>query len=372
VTAVAAPPSCYLDDVQVIERLLAHIAAGTTDEGPRTGRVPIEHYVEPDRLGREIALLRRRPVPFCPSVSLPQPGSYHARDAAGVPIVAVRDNHGRVHAYRNSCRHRGTPVVEGSGCARALVCPFHGWVYALNGSLSHIPHADGFPGLDPATRGLIPVACQERAGVIWVNQDADDFESVATLPGLIPNQILVEHVSMTVACNWKVLAEGFLEGYHIRATHPTTFLPFGYDNLTVLEQSGPHNRITFPFRRIETLRERPRDSWSIDGMITQLDHVFPNAVIVRLTSHTAVIAIEPIDVGHGRLEIYKLATAAQDGSVPESAHRDIAFVEAGLREDRAMAEGVQHGLTGRSDDVVFARYESALTHLHEELAAALR
>lgn len=371
-TAVAAPPSCYLDEVQVIERVLAHIDAGTTDEGPRTGRVPIEHYLDPDRYAAEVAMLRRLPIPFCPSRALPQPGSYHARDAAGVPIVAVRDNDGQVHAYRNSCRHRGTPVVEGSGCARALVCPFHGWVYALNGSLSHVPHIEGFPGLDPSARGLVPVACQERGGLIWVNQAADDFEAVSTVPGLTASQVLVEHITMTVAGNWKVLTEGFLEGYHIRATHPTTFLPFGYDNLTVLEQNGPHNRLTFPFRRIETLREQPRDTWNIDGLVTQLDHVFPNAVMARLSSHTALVVIEPLDVGRTALEVYKMATPATDGSVPENARRDMEFVENGLREDRAMAEGVQRGLSCRNDDVLFARYESALTHLHEELDAALR
>jgi len=372
VTAVEAPPSIYLDDVQVIERVLAHIDAGTTDEGPRTGRVPIETYLDPDRFAAEVALLRRVPIPFCPSQALPQPGSYHAREAAGVPILVVRDNDGQIRAYRNSCRHRGTPLVDGSGCARALTCPFHGWVYALDGTLSHVPHAGGFPELDQSTRGLIPVPCRERDGVVWVNQERDDFDAVANVRGLMPSQVLVEHVTMTVACNWKVLTEGFLEGYHIRATHPTTFLPFGYDNLTVLEQNGPHNRITFPFRRIEALRDQPRETWHIDGLVTQLDHVFPNAVFPRLTLHTAMIAIEPLDLGNSAMDIYKMATPEPDGSVPENARRDMAFVETGLREDRTMAQGVQRGLQCRTGEVLFARYESALTHLHEELDAALR
>jgi phenylpropionate dioxygenase-like ring-hydroxylating dioxygenase large terminal subunit len=369
---VEAPPSVYLDDNQVIERVLAHIDAGTTDEGPRTGRIPIEAYLDPGRFAAEVALLRRLPIPFCPSQALPQPGSYHAREAAGVPILVVRDNDGQIRAYRNSCRHRGTPLVDGSGCARALTCPFHGWVYALDGRLSHVPHADGFGGLDESTRGLVPVPCRERDGVVWVNQEVDDFDAVANVRGLMPSQVLVEHVEITVECNWKIFTEGFLEGYHIRATHPTTFLPFGYDNVTVLEQNGPHNRITFPFRRIETLRDTPREQWRIDGLVTQLDHVFPNAVFPRLTSHTAMIAIEPLDIATTRMDLYKMATPAADGSVPENARRDMAFVETGLKEDRAMARGVQRGLQCRTGDVIFARYEYALTHLHDELDAALR
>jgi phenylpropionate dioxygenase-like ring-hydroxylating dioxygenase large terminal subunit len=372
VTAVEAPPTSYLSDIEVIERVLAHIDAGTTDQGPRTGRVSGEEYLDPDRFTREVALLRRLPLAFCPSLALPAPGTYHAREAAGVPIVVVRDNDGAVRAYRNSCRHRGTPVVAGSGCARALVCPFHGWVYALDGSLSHIPHADGFPGIDPAQRGLLPVACREHAGLVWINQERDDFDAIETLPGLMPGQILIEQKRTTIACNWKILTEGFLEGYHIRATHPTTFLPYGYDNLTLLEQNGPHNRITFPFRRIESLREKPREQWKGDGVITTLDHQFPNSVISRLTSHTAFIAIEPLDPEHSAMDLYKMATPAPDGSVPANAHRDMEFVENGLREDRAMAEGVQRGLLCRTGDVIFARYESALTHFHDELHAALR
>jgi phenylpropionate dioxygenase-like ring-hydroxylating dioxygenase large terminal subunit len=360
-----------LSDVQVIERVLAHIDAKTTDEGPRTGRVSTEEYLDPDRFAREVALLRRLPIPFCPSQALPQPGSYHAREAAGVPIVVVRDNDGQVRAYRNSCRHRGTPLVDGSGCARALTCPFHGWVYALDGRLTHVPHAAGFGDLDQAGRGLIPVPCREQDGVIWVNQEADDFAALAGVRGLMASQVVVEHVRMTVECNWKILTEGFLEGYHIRATHPSTFLPFGYDNITVLEQHGPHNRVTFPFRRIEALRDKSRTEWTIDAMVTQLDHIFPNAVFPRLTSHTAMIAIEPLDVGHSAMDLYKMATPEPDGSVPANARRDMAFVETGLQEDRAMARGVQRGLQCRTGDVLFATYEYALTNLHDELHAAL-
>ena len=58
-----------------------------------------------------------------------------------------------------------------------------------------------------------------------------------------------------VAANWKILVEGFLEGYHLKATHRDTFFPYGYDNINVVEFAGADARITFPFRRIERLRD---------------------------------------------------------------------------------------------------------------------
>lgn len=369
-TTLGTRTSCWLSEQDLIDRLLAHIDAGTTDLGERTGRIPLEHYRDPARFEAELAMLRRVPVPFCASASLPRSGSYVARTAAGVPILVLRDKQGVARAYRNSCGHRATTLVEGEGCTHALVCPFHGWVYGLDGSVSHVPHADGFPGIDLSTRGLVPVACREMNGLVWVDQDGPGtFDLAEGLPDLTAGQIVVGSELIPVPTNWKILVEGFLEGYHIRATHPQTFLPYGYDNLTAIEHHGPHSRVTFPFRRIEDLREQPRGFWHTDGVVTSLNHVWPNVAMPQLTSHTAFIVVEPVTVTSSLLHITQLATPAADGTVPKSVTRDIEFVRIGLGEDRAMAEIVQRGSAARSGDVIFARYESALTHFHDHLAA---
>ena len=365
-------PTPYLDPVALVARVLAHAEAGTTDLGPRVGGVPVAHYVDPARLAAELELLRRVPVPYCPSAALPDPGSYLARTAAGVPLLVVRGRDGQVRAFRNACRHRGTALADGPGCAHAFVCPFHGWVYALDGSLSHTPDDYGFAGVDLSTRGLTPVPCLERAGLVFVQQEGTpDFDSIRDVPGLTEDQVVVGTERILVAANWKVLTEGFLEGYHIRQTHKSTFYPLGYDNLTVVEHHGRHSRVVFPFRRVEALRDLPPQDWQLGKALTIVDHLFPNAVLARLTAHTAFVVIEPMDQSHTALDIVKLGRPGPDGAIPESVHRDIAFVETGLLEDRAMAEGVQRGFAARVEDIVFARFESALTHFHEGLAAEL-
>src|SRR6478752_3417476 len=83
-----------MDDQAVAQRVLDHIANGTTDLGRQVWREPVENYRSPARLQAEQGVLRRCPTPFCPSAALPEPGSFVAREAAGVPLVVVRGTDG--------------------------------------------------------------------------------------------------------------------------------------------------------------------------------------------------------------------------------------------------------------------------------------
>ena len=61
------------DDVQIVRRVLAHIDAGTTDEGD-AWREPVENYFDPTRFADELRLLRSFPTVFVPSATIPNPG----------------------------------------------------------------------------------------------------------------------------------------------------------------------------------------------------------------------------------------------------------------------------------------------------------
>jgi phenylpropionate dioxygenase-like ring-hydroxylating dioxygenase large terminal subunit len=373
--AVTVSPATgqLLDDSALIRRIFDHLDNGTADLAPETWSEPVAHYLAPDRLAAEVDVLRRLPTPFCPSAALPSEGSYLARSAAGVPIVAVRGRDGRVRAFRNACRHRGTAVVDGRGCSKALVCPYHGWVYGLDGALRQVPDGYGFPGLDKADRGLVPVRAEERAGLVFVTQDGNDGSVGWLPPDLIAgDQQLTASGDTEIAANWKVFAEGFLEGYHIKATHRETFLPFGYDNVNVVETFGRHSRVTFPFRRIEGLRDRPPAEWRIDGLATVVHHVFPNTMVVRFSHHTLVAMLEPMAVDRTRVVTFQLAGRAPDGAgeAGADARRDADFVALGAVEDLAMAEAVQAGLaSGANEALTFGRFEGALAHFHRQLDA---
>ena len=367
-----------MDDQSVAQRVLDHIANGTTDVGQEVWREPVANYRSQERLAAEIErILRRSPAPFCPSAALPEAGSYVAREAAGTPIVAVRGSDGTVRAFRNACRHRGMQVASGAGCARALVCRYHGWTYNLEGRLRHIPHEEGFPGFDKAAHPLVPVIASERLGLVFVTQDSPalDDDSLGGLARLIaPDQRLFATAEREFEVNWKILLEGFIEGYHIKSTHPESFLPYGFDNLNVIDLFGRHSRVTYPFQRIKKLAKVPAQERRVEGLLTYVYHLFPNVLITVLSRHTNVVILEPLAIDRTRQITYTLTNGGGDD--PEAlaeAKRDAEFVgTTGLAEDRAVVQAIQRGLgSGANDAFTFGKFESAIVHFHKTLTAAL-
>ncbi|WP_197283515.1 aromatic ring-hydroxylating oxygenase subunit alpha [Mycobacterium sp. Marseille-P9652] len=370
------------DDVEIVRRVLAHIDAGTTDEGA-PWREPVENYLSPGRFADELRLLRAMPSVFVPSAAIPNPGDHVERTAFGVPLFAVRGRDGRARVFRNACRHRGFALVEEAGCSHALVCRYHGWTYRLDGSLSHVPHPDAFPGLDMSTRGLVEVGSREVDGLVVIGPveraGAPEGDAMAWLSDgspwrekLCPAERLIHADSVLRAMNWKVLVEQFLEGYHLRSTHRDTFFPVQYDDLNVVEHFGPNSRLTFPYRNIERLRDRPESTWTVDARVTYVYHLFPNVMVATFPGVVSVVVIDPVDVDHTMVSTYSMVKP----EVAEQASRDPShrlvgagsFIERGLEEDNEMSTGVQRGLrSGANEFVEFGRHESAIGHFHANL-----
>jgi len=371
------------DDAEIVRRILAHIDAGTTDEGD-AWREPVENYLNPIRFTAELEMLRSFPSVYLPSAAIPNPGDHAERVTFGVPLFAVRGRDGRARVFRNSCRHRGMALVEGPGCAHALVCRYHGWTYRLDGSLSHVPHAEAFPDLDMPTRGLVEVDSREVDGLIVIGalqSPTSRHQADAAMAGLadgspwrdklLPANRLVAVRPTLRPMNWKVLVEQFLEGYHIRSTHKDTFYPIQYDDLNVVEAFGPNSRITFPYKNIERLRERPESTWIVDHRVTYVYHLFPNVMFATFPNQVLVITIDPIDIDHSTVTLYAMVTpeVTQRASTdPDAATGARDLLNEGGVEDNEMSEGVQRGLhAGANTFVEFGRHESAIGHFHANL-----
>lgn len=367
-----------MDDQSVAQRVLDHIAKGTTDLGDTVWREPVANYRSSDRLKAEMEqVLRRSPIPFCPSAALPEVGSYIAREAAGVPLVVVRGVDGEVRAFRNACRHRGMQVAEGSGCTRAFVCRYHAWTYNLEGRLRHIPHEAGFPGFDKEAHPLVPVTATERFGLVFVTQDepalaGDPLEGLDKL--IAPDQRLFATAERDFDVNWKIFLESFIEGYHIKSTHPESFLPYGFDNLNVIDLFGRNSRVTYPFQRIKKLAKVPPPERRVEGLLTYVYHLFPNVLITVLSRHTNVVVLEPMGVDRTRQFTYTLTNGGgDDPAAIVEARRDADFVgNTGALEDRAVVQAIQRGMaSGANDAFTFGHFESAIVHFHRTLTAAL-
>jgi phenylpropionate dioxygenase-like ring-hydroxylating dioxygenase large terminal subunit len=364
------------DDAEVVRRILDHIDRGTTDLGQEPWREPVANYRSEVRFAAERdGVLRRTPSAFCPSAALPEAGSFVARDAAGTPILVVRGNDGRVRAFRNACRHRGTELASGAGCQRAFVCRYHGWTYALDGRLRHVPHEHGFPGLDKDARGLVPLEAVEAQGLVFVTQGAAlaNF-GLGELPELVDARFrLAASAELEIPSNWKVLVEGFLEGYHIRSTHPQSFYPLQYDNLNVVETFGPHRRVAFPYRAIEKQRSLPPAERRADGKLTYLYHLFPNTLVATFPGRIVIVVLDPLRVDLTRFLTWGFTDRdASEAGAQSFLKRGIDLVETGAREDREMACAIQRGLASDANEFFeFGLFESAIGHFHRTLQAAL-
>ena len=363
-----------LSETALIDRIFEHIDGKTTDVGDDVWQELTENYRSQDRFDAEVALMRRLPVAFYPSAALPEPGSFIARTAAMVPILAVRGDDGVVRAFRNACRHRGMPVAqEGEGCHRSFVCPYHAWTYGLDGKLKHIPGEEGFPDLDKATHGLVPVTAEEHGGLVFVTQDEPlSGGALEDMPDLIaPDQAMFNTIEFTDKANWKLFAETFMEGYHIKALHTKSFYPYGYDNLNIVETFGRNSRIVFPFQRIEKLRDKPRAEWCAQGLITDVYQLFPNTLVVELSNHAMLVVLEPISVSETKTVVYQFSLTAKGGEEIDlvAAKRDASFVQDdGLIEDRNAACAIQTGLeTNANSHFTFGKFEKMISHFHKNL-----
>lgn len=164
------------------------------------------------------------------SADVAAPKTYLTADVAGVPIVVTRDRGGVLRAMANVCRHRGMVLVDGCGPAMALTCPNHAWTYGLDGRLKAAPRSSVGEDFDPSTIRLPEYAVAEWGPVVLVNLDpaaepplAELARMDATLAdaGLDLGSMRQSGgvVDWTIAANWKIVVENYLECYHCSWVH---------------------------------------------------------------------------------------------------------------------------------------------------------
>ncbi|MEO0372418.1 MAG: aromatic ring-hydroxylating dioxygenase subunit alpha [Pseudomonadota bacterium] len=159
-----------------------------------------------------------------------KPGSYIALDIAGQSIILLRDRKGSLRTFANACRHRGARLVEGEGRCTGLRCPFHSWMFHLDGTLAAAPHMEEAEGFSKDDHALIAYRVEERLGFVFLclNPDAPDLDTqlgnFAPLHAEWPLETLktLRRRDMVVGCNWKAFLEVFNEYYHLPFVHPDT------------------------------------------------------------------------------------------------------------------------------------------------------
>ena len=86
-------------------------------------------------------------------------------------MLLTRDDDGAVHAFANTCRHRGHELLPcgGSASQPSIICPYHAWTYGLNGDLKAAAGFKGRKGFEVGEFGLNELPVVEWKGLIFVD-----------------------------------------------------------------------------------------------------------------------------------------------------------------------------------------------------------
>ena len=237
----------------------------------------------------------------CHISDLPNPGNYLSCDIVGERALILRGQDGVVRAFHNICKHRGSRLVadDRGACRNALVCPFHGWVYNLDGTLRGPSRPNSFPPMDKVTFGLTRLECEIWMGFVFIRFEQGAQGSVAEIMQPFAEELGLYHPEIVLPTtyriwtqvspvNWKSVRDVDNEGYHVAMAHPALQDLYGstyYDEPFVdgvcrsFATFNPHAGRRWSVRNYVKIAEEPphlpqrlKKAWIYYGM-------FPNCVI---------------------------------------------------------------------------------------------
>ena len=340
-------------------------------------------YVDAGRFEAELrGPFANLPLVAAPSALLPERNQAVAHDGFGLPLILSRDATGDIHAMANVCRHRGTRLIESGDviAAKRIICPYHAWTYASDGSLVGLPRADCFPGIDKGDRSLARFPAMESGGLIWfARKDGADFEPARALAADfdafgMSGLHLYKRRTHEVAANWKLIVDAFLESYHVQRLHSATIADFFADGITAADMIGPHQRAVVG--RSDYLAAIDRDDWAqLRRAVTYTYFLFPSAILVVSPDYINLLVVMPQTVRSSLVEDFMLineAPATNEAEAHWQKSWDLLDGDTFANEDFRAAALCQRGLdSGLVDTVTLGTLESGIADFHRRVEAAL-
>ena len=210
---------------------LAELRANVAQPFERSHAMPKSVYTSPDFLAlEEKHIFSKEWLCAGRAEALPEPGDYLTMEIAGEPIIILRDRSGALRGMSNVCRHRMSTLLQGRGHVRSIVCPYHAWTYNLDGSLRGAPAMAANETFCKDDIHLPSIKVENWLGWIMVTLNPDALSPHNQLKEV---EDLVDHLDMATYretfretfrwdTNWKVLAENFMESYHLPVCHAGT------------------------------------------------------------------------------------------------------------------------------------------------------
>ena len=159
-----------------------------------------------------------------------QPGDYLVHDMCAESAIIIRGGDGVVRAFANTCRHRGTRLLDGTGQCRAIICPYHAWTYDQSGRLTGMRGMERALEFDQSNHHLISIRLETWAGFLFVcySDETVDLEQwLGNLPDTfasyrIEDMVCTRRKHYDLKCNWKIYVENAMEDYHTPTVHKSS------------------------------------------------------------------------------------------------------------------------------------------------------
>jgi phenylpropionate dioxygenase-like ring-hydroxylating dioxygenase large terminal subunit len=376
-----------------IEALRAKPDAERTRDGypagfPKLPAVPAGRYGD-----AEFAELERRHV-FGRSWlfvahddQLPNPGDYLQVDVIPEPVFLVRGDDGVVRAFYNTCMHRGSALIldQAGHAGRRLTCPYHSWVYALDGKLTGYPDASNFRELDTDCLALAPVGCEAWGPFLFINLDpaavplrealrpvSDDLTEFEDMCGRLH---LVGVRSREVAVNWKLPVDANIETYHVNTVHRDSagmFLDQAKTAIWLLGQG--HSRMLIAMK--DGVGDVPQvfppvfeGLGDLPELGTYSYHLFPNlSIVFGGRGFVFFIANWPTGPTTSRYDVHFFSSLAPTDDTTKLHERMIETIEYVLWQDLTVLPGMQRSIDAGSLPALTLNYqERRIYYVHEQI-----
>jgi phenylpropionate dioxygenase-like ring-hydroxylating dioxygenase large terminal subunit len=317
---------------------------------------------------------------------IPDSGDYMVGSIGRDSVIVIRDKDSSIRGFLNVCRHRASRILNGNGSCRAVIrCPYHGWTYALDGTLMAIPQQENFPDIDKSQYGLHKVQAEIFHGLVFVRVKGDGpsvAEQFAHTAHFFEGYDVANYEQIAAPVeevwdnNWKVIWDNYLENYHIPVGHPSLF--------RLLKENGEWDELTSGVNYgVFVMREKlskVENERLYQEQLHHADHRVPD----DLKGKWVQFGYAPnlgIDLYPEMLDFFQILPLGPEKTLVRGSfygHKNPTPEETELRrlnrlindpvndEDRQLCERVQQGL--RSDGYEpgpLALVESCIYHFHE-------
>ena len=341
------------------DKALDDLRANVSVPFERAHAMPKSVYTSPDFAGLEQShIFAKEWLCAGRAEALKDPGDYMTLEISGEPVIILRDHDGTLRGMSNVCRHRMSTLLQGRGHVRTIVCPYHAWTYNLDGSLRGAPAMALNESFCKEVIGLPQIRVENWLGWIMATlnpQTPSPSKQLAQVEALIAPLDMSGYTEtfreeFRWATNWKVLAENFMESYHLPACHAGTIggaskleemvCPQGFDAFNyhwILKNDSVPLALAHPSNTLLTGDQR-RTTWLLA--------IYPSLLITLTPGYFWYLSLTPDEPGHVKV-LYGGGMSA-DWMADPAALDNLAAVKALLDdvnvEDKGCTERVYRGL----------------------------